>query len=78
MNDRSEFNSVKARGSNPPCPHTFHCLCNWKIALLFVLKGCHDDVKQNFIYFAFLSNQGLLDLDGRNSQKYLHQTKADF
>ena len=23
-------------------------------------------------------NQGLLDLDGRNSQKYLHQTWADF
>ena len=23
-------------------------------------------------------NQGLLDLDGRNSQKYLHQTQADF
>ena len=22
--------------------------------------------------------QGLLDLDGRNSQKYLHQTWADF
>ena len=22
--------------------------------------------------------QGLLDLDGRNCQKYLHQTKADF
>ena len=23
-------------------------------------------------------SQGLLDLDGRNSQKYLHQTWADF
>ena len=23
-------------------------------------------------------NQGLLYLDGRNSQKYLHQTQADF
>ena len=27
---------------------------------------------------AFLPIQGLLYLDGRNSQKYLHQTKADF
>ena len=25
-----------------------------------------------------LMNQGLLDLDGRNFQKYLHQTWADF
>ena len=24
------------------------------------------------------STQGLLDLDGRNSQKYLHQTQANF
>ena len=26
----------------------------------------------------FTITQGLLDLDGRNSQKYLHQTWADF
>ena len=26
----------------------------------------------------FKAIQGLLNLDGRNSQKYLHQTKADF
>ena len=26
----------------------------------------------------FQLGQGLLDLDGRNSQKYLHQTWADF
>ena len=25
-----------------------------------------------------LIRQGLLDLDGRNSQKYLHQTEANF
>ena len=25
-----------------------------------------------------LKRQGLLNLDGRNCQKYLHQTKADF
>ena len=30
------------------------------------------------IFGIFCINQGLLDLDGRNSQKYLHQTWADF
>ena len=26
------------------------------------------------VHFLFLLDQGLLDLDGRNSKKYLHQT----
>ena len=34
--------------------------------------------KIRLIDFWFLFRQGLLNLDGRNSQKYLHQTKADF
>ena len=41
--------------------------------------------KQSLVFFLPLSlfktdmmSQGLLDLDGRNSQKYLHQTWADF
>ena len=28
--------------------------------------------------FKTMFNRGLLDLDGRNSQKYLHQTQANF
>ena len=32
----------------------------------------------NFRREMILIIQGLLDLDGRNSQKYLHQTWADF
>ena len=30
------------------------------------------------VYYSVVCNQGLLDLDGRNSQKYLHRTWADF
>ena len=30
------------------------------------------------MYLHIVAVQGLLDLDGRNSQKYLHQTQANF
>ena len=55
LNWKIEFLS-KRGGHNSPCPHTSLRPWNWKIALLFVLQGCHDDVKRNFIYFTFLSN----------------------
>ena len=32
----------------------------------------------SMLLFNCLSSQGLLDLDGRNSQKYRHQTWAEF
>ena len=35
-------------------------------------ENSHKSVKD------YGEEQGLLDLDGRNSQKYLHQTWADF
>ena len=35
-------------------------------------------IRTTHIYQYLWIGQGLLYLDGRNSQKYLHQTKADF
>ena len=43
----------------------------WKIFGCFTHFCCFDSA-------SFRIEQGLLNLDGRNSQKYLHQTEADF
>ena len=47
------------------------------------IQDFFDQVGHETIYYLlqvsiFSLNQGLLYLDGRNSQKYLHQDQADF
>jgi hypothetical protein len=44
----------------------------------FMLKATKSDKMCVFKKYSFRETQGLLYLDGRNSQKYLHQNQADF
>jgi hypothetical protein len=57
-----------------------YLLCTVKLGIKELLNKEQIGFKELFTDYQlfYTINQGLLNLDGRNCQKYLHQTKADF